>query len=185
MVGYDVFMWPLESIFLSGIRKRLIKQAYGRVLEIGIGTAINCRYYDFSKVQELVGTDIRSDLSTSNQFKYVHASVESLPFEDNTFDTVVGTLLLCSINDINLALKEIKRVLKPGGSYLFIEHIRPSDIQGKVFDKVNLVWGKNPSGCQINKRTMDELIKTDFYVKNAVFARVFGFGIATKAKNPK
>ena len=86
------------------------------------------------------------------------ASVESLPFEDGSFDTVVASLLLCSVDDQDRALGEIRRVLKPGGQYLFLEHVRSDDPKiARRQDTLEGIWGKIAMGCHPNRDTLPRI----------------------------
>jgi SAM-dependent methyltransferase len=86
------------------------------------------------------------------------APVESLPFEDASFDTVVASLLLCSVDDQDRALGEIRRVLKPGGRYLFLEHVRSDDqkIAGRQ-DRLDGLWSALVMGCHPNRDTLPRI----------------------------
>lgn len=157
MSFYDFFMAPWEKGALGRIRKDLICHAKGLVLEIGIGSGANLKYYDFNKVTKLIGTDIKIPpvLATKklDAVDFITCSAEELPFEDSSFDVVISTLVLCSVSNVELALAEIKRVIKPNGKYLFIEHIRPYNKLGSIFDVLNTVWKRNSFDCQLNKQT--------------------------------
>jgi SAM-dependent methyltransferase len=85
----------------------------------------------------------------------VRASAEALPFEDDSFDTVVATLVFCTVSDPEAALDEVRRVLRPGGRLLFIEHVR-SDIPriGAVQDRLEAPWKRVADGCHCNRRTL-------------------------------
>lgn len=166
---YDFFMAPLEKGALAKIRKELISQAEGKVLEIGIGSGANYKYYDFNKITNIIGTDVKSFSTLKNnklsKVNYIECSAQNLPFDDNSFDTVITTLVLCSVSDVETALAEIKRVIKPKGKYLFIEHIRPHNYLGSVLNIINVLWKRNPFGCQINK-------KTDIFIDKAGFSAI-------------
>ncbi len=168
MTLYDFFMIPLEKLFFSAIRRTIIKEASGNVLEIGFGSGVNHRYYDLNNLESLTVVDKKLTKKCKKNITYIQCSVENLPFADNSFDTVVATLLLCSVHDVQSALLEINRVLKNNGQYIFLEHVRPKNKLGKLFDIINILWGKNPSGCQLNKNTSTFfhnsplLLKTEF-----------------------
>ena len=125
---YDTFMYPLEKWKFRNIRKQIVRNANGKVLEIGSGTGANFPFYvhaseviaiepdpfmrtkSLEKVREsLVPIDVRA------------GNAEDLPFEDDTFDTVIGTLVLCTIPDPKKALQEIRRVCRQGGRIQFFE----------------------------------------------------------------
>lgn len=168
---YDFFMAPLEKYALGKIRKELISQAQGRVLEIGIGSGANYPHYDFNKITNIIGTDIKSFSTLNNKklnkIEYIECSAQNLPFDNNSFDTVITTLVMCSVSDVEIALAEIKRVIKPTGKYLFIEHIRPHNYLGSILNIFNVLWKRNPFGCQINKKTDILIDKAGFRVVSA------------------
>ncbi|MBM3386860.1 MAG: class I SAM-dependent methyltransferase, partial [Betaproteobacteria bacterium] len=114
-------------------RRGLVPQARGRVLEIGMGTGRNLPFYDRSRLTQLVGVDPALQMHRLAQrrsarlgiaVELVGLSAERLPLPDDSFDTVVCTYTLCSIPDPLAALAEVRRVLKPGGQFLFCEHGR-------------------------------------------------------------
>lgn len=148
-------------------RARLVPLAAGRVLEIGIGSALNVRYYT-SDVQYLVGVDPSRELWRIGQPRlgtsefpvhYVTASAEKLPLADRCVDTILTTWTLCSIPDVRSALAEMRRVLRPGGRLLFIEHGRSPDRSVHRWqDRLTPLWARIAGGCQLN-RPIDALLE--------------------------
>ena len=129
---YDRMSAGFEKAGGAEMRSRLLANASGRVLEIGAGTGLNLTHYPES-VTELVVTEPESPMLRRLERKVagarpavrvVQTEAESLPFEDQSFDTVVSTLVLCTVRDPDATLAEIRRVLKPGGRFLFLEHVR-------------------------------------------------------------
>jgi len=182
---YDMFMYPLESMGIRKARKSLVSMVSGNVLEVGSGTGVNIGLYDFDKIDSL----ILSDRKLSKKLKKVsmdkvtlkQIDVTSLPFEDNTFDYVVHTLVFCSVNDVNKGLLELKRVLKPNGKLVFIEHIHPEgNILKKVFSFLNPAWRKIASGCNINRDYIGSLESNGFHVVSTskFMKTVFVYGVA-------
>jgi ubiquinone/menaquinone biosynthesis C-methylase UbiE len=115
----------------SDYRKTLLADAAGEVLEIGFGTGLNLAYYPVDRVNKITTIDINAGMNKLAQKRIAASPIsvdfqvlngENLPMEDNAFDTVVSTWTLCSIKDLDRAIAEIYRVLKPGGKFLFIEH---------------------------------------------------------------
>jgi ubiquinone/menaquinone biosynthesis C-methylase UbiE len=132
----DVFVGAVEKkpVVVAG-RRKLLAAAAGRVLEVGAGTGFNLPHYP-PHVAELTLTDgsermLRRARRRSGRVGRpsvtARAPVEALPYADRSFDTVVASFLLCSVDDQDRALAEIRRVLRPGGSYLFLEHVRSHD----------------------------------------------------------
>jgi SAM-dependent methyltransferase len=147
-------------------RHELISQAAGRTLEIGAGSGLNLCHYT-AKVSELIVTEpsphmrkrLRTLLSSSpppvGSCQLVESKGEELPFEDGSFDTITGTYILCTIADPGRALVEFARVLKPGGQYLFFEHVHAGDdtLLGKFQDQIAGLQRYVAAGCHPNRRT--------------------------------
>ena len=95
---YDIFMAPLELALLKKIRKKIIPQAKGKVLEIGFGTGANLSFYLFPEITELHALDIKPSKKVHPKIIYHESSAEELPFNNESFDAVVTTLALCSID---------------------------------------------------------------------------------------
>jgi ubiquinone/menaquinone biosynthesis C-methylase UbiE len=126
---YDPFLWLGERRGMARRRHDLLAQAQGFVLEIGAGTGLNLRHYGDS-VEALVLTEPVEPMARALERRVKRlgrpvdvrrAPAEALPFADDSFDTVVSTMVLCTVHDVALALSEIARVLRPGGRLLFIE----------------------------------------------------------------
>ena len=188
MNAYDLFMSPLEMIILKKLRRELIPKSTGDVLEIGIGTGVNFGLYNYNNVKSYIGLDVEisskaKEIQKSNQ-TLVAGVAENLPFKDNSFDTVVVTLVLCSVQDRHKSLDEIYRVLKPEGNLIFIEHIlSDKNIIGKLFHKVDNSWNRFTK-CTLCSQT-DELIKNSklkikYIDKKA--AGILCYGIASKSR---
>ncbi len=148
-------------------RARLVPLAAGRVLEIGIGSALNVPYYT-SDVRYLVGVDPSRELwrigrrrlgASTFPVRYVTASAERLPLADACVDTILMTWTLCSIPDVRSALAEMRRVLKPGGRLLFIEHGRSPDPSVRKWQgRLTPLWARVAGGCHLN-RPIDALLE--------------------------
>lgn len=166
---YDIFMYPLEKRGINKARGILIPKITGSILEIGSGTGVNIKYYNFDKIDELILSDqtlTKKIKERSNgKFKLKELNVENLPFEDNSFDYVVHTLVFCSVTNIEKGLSEISRVLKPSGKLLFIEHVLPEKTKmQKFFNFVNPLWTKFASGCNLNRDYETSLKNSDFKI---------------------
>lgn len=154
---------------MNPLRPDTIAEAEGEVLEVGFGTGLNLAYYG-PAVKTLVGLDpldvteveavqarIR-DASFPIERKALRAD-GGLPFDSRRFDTIVTTWTLCSIPDVAPALEEMRRVLKPGGRYVFIEHGRAeADSTARWQDRVNPLWKRVCDGCNINRK-IDRLVE--------------------------
>ncbi len=148
------------------LRRELLQQVSGEVLEIGIGTGLNLAHYG-PNVSRVRAVDPASMLSArvaerraAVQFpvEITHQEAERLPYGDQTFDTVVSTWTLCTIPDPVLALREVGRVLKPRGRFLFLEHGRSDDHKIAVWqDRLNPIQNVLGCGCNLN-RQIDQLI---------------------------
>lgn len=184
---YDLFMSPLEFFLLGGIRSEIISCAEKNVLEAAIGTGANSRYYDYARIHSIIGLDREyspelEQRHPKGKFCFTTGNMEQIPFEAERFDTVVATLVLCTVN-MEKSLHEIKRVLKPGGKFLFIEHVRPSGIvPGRLFDALNKVWPKIANGCNLNHLTGDAIKQSGFASLDMKYAgnNIFIYGVATK-----
>ena len=151
---------------IRAARGKLLATAGGRVLEVGAGTGFNLLHYP-DDVRELTLTDGMDGMlrraekrahETGRTIVTRTAPVERLPFEDGSFDTVVASLLLCSVDDQARALGEIRRVLRPGGQYLFLEHVRSSDPKvARSQDRWEGVWRVIAMGCHPNRETLPQI----------------------------
>lgn len=164
--SYDALMKPVEKLRFNRVRKNLVGKAKGRVLEIGSGTGLNFKHYRNVSQVDAIEPDrsmgkrsIRQAKKSDFPIRVYDAVAENLPFEDNSFDSVVGTLVFCTIPDPNKALQEIRRVSKPGAAILLFEHVRMDEpILGKMQDLATPVWKKVFAGCHLNRDTL-KLVK--------------------------
>ena len=181
---YDIAMMPLEAWVLKKMRSAIMLSAYGDVLEAGIGTGVNLQYYNPAKIRSLTGLDRQCspelERRAGKNFTFYQGNVEKMPFAEGQFDTVVTTLLFCTA-DIEKSMSEIQRVLKPGGLFIFIEHVRPKGARaGKIFDFANGSWARIADGCNLNRRT-EEILKESSFSDLIIMERgVFRYGTAKK-----
>jgi ubiquinone/menaquinone biosynthesis C-methylase UbiE len=171
--GYDRFMAATERAGLTRHRERLLASAAGRVLEIGSGTGANLPFYR-DRVTELVITEPEEPMTRRLGRKrggyrvltrVFRARAEQLPFVDETFDNVVSTLVLCTVADPPRALAEVRRVLKPQGRLLFIEHVRSEDAKlARWQDRLRGPWAWFGRGCQCNRATVESIRAAGFSV---------------------
>ncbi len=163
---YDRLLAESERKGLGETRSKLLSDASGRTLELGSGTGANLEHYT-SAVTELVMTEpdthmakrLRARLDderpSAAAVEVAEVGAESLPFEDASFDTVVSTLVLCTVPDATAAVAEAHRVLKPGGRLLFIEHVRDADgtRRARWQDRLERPWGWFAGACHPNRDT--------------------------------
>jgi len=171
---YDPFVWVGELVGMRRRRRALVADARGRVVEIGAGTGLNVRHYPDS-IDELVLTEpepgMRRKLArrlhnVGRSAHIVDASALQLPFADASVDTVVSTLVLCTVPDAEGALREIARVLRPGGQLLFIEHIRASSrFLAAYQDMLLRPWRGFAGGCVCNRPTLELMHASGFTVQ--------------------
>lgn len=160
---YDRCFKASEEAGLRDMRRELLAQARGRVLELGAGTGLNLDLYPDS-IQDLTLTEpdphmvkqLRKKVGESSRdVEVVEAPAERLPFDDASFDTVVVTLVLCTVPDPAAALREVKRVLKPDGRFLFLEHVRSRNPSlAKWQDRLEKPWRFLGDGCHCNRDTV-------------------------------
>lgn len=162
---YDNLMSPLEKWGFQKVRKDLIHKAKGNVLEIGSGTGLNFPYYQFD--QSVVAIEPSSSMREKSMKRVKESqacidvregTAEQLPFPSDYFDTVVVTLVLCSVSDLDQALEEIHRVCKPNGLILLFEHIRVRNpVMGRLQDWLTPVSRRLCDGCHLNRDTLRRL----------------------------
>jgi ubiquinone/menaquinone biosynthesis C-methylase UbiE len=169
---YDRFTHKTEEAGLREMRQSLVGEASGRVLEVGAGTGLNLPHYAES-VESLVLTEPQSPMlrrlrdkarEQAPNAELRQAPAEELPFEDESFDTVVSTLVLCGA-DQEQSLGEVRRVLRPGGRLLFLEHVRSEDDPdlGRFQDRMNWL-NRLVVGCDCNRRTLAAIEQAGFTV---------------------
>jgi ubiquinone/menaquinone biosynthesis C-methylase UbiE len=170
---YDAAFVLAERRGLCEVRKDLVGQSKGRVVELGAGTGLNLDHYPHG-VSELLLTEPDPHMSAklrkragslSIDARVVQAPAEELPFDDASVDTVVSTLVLCTVRNPHQALAEVARVLRPGGSLLFAEHVRSASPRAARWqDRLNTPWSWYACGCQCNRDTISAIRASSFHV---------------------
>jgi ubiquinone/menaquinone biosynthesis C-methylase UbiE len=160
---YDRGLKASEEAGLREMRREVLAKAKGRTIELGAGTGANLDLYP-DAVTDLVLVEpdphmanrLRPKLAASGrEAELTEAGAERLPFEDASFDTAVFTLVLCTVPDPAAALREVARVLRPGGQMLFIEHVRADDPGlARWQDRLEKPWRFLGDGCHCNRDTV-------------------------------
>ncbi|MHB8694548.1 MAG: class I SAM-dependent methyltransferase [Solirubrobacteraceae bacterium] len=179
---YDRGMAATEAAGLGDRRAALLANASGTVVEIGAGTGVNlARYPD--AVSELVLVEPEGPMlaklkarvagsSDSSKARVVQAPAESIPLPDAFADVAVSTLVLCTVADPTAALSELRRVLKPGGRLLFIEHVRADDAAAaRTQDRWDPIWRRWGHGCRCNRPTLASIEAAGFAVEQVDHGR--------------
>jgi ubiquinone/menaquinone biosynthesis C-methylase UbiE len=159
------------TAFMEGRKRHLLGNLTGTLVEIGSGTGTNFRY--LPPDLRVVGVEpnpfmhpyFQNEARASRRSAdLVRASAESLPFKDETVDAVLSTLVLCSVRDLQGVLREILRVLKPGGRFLFVEHVAaPEGTRLRRIQRwVRPVWSRIGDGCQPDRETGQSLMAAGF-----------------------
>src|SRR5215210_4288162 len=169
---HDPMNASMERRWMGGRRRRLLAGASGAVLEIGGGTGANLPHY--RDVDRVVVTEpdpfMRKRLGQKLGDARVPVEVsaagaEALPFPDGSFDTVVSTLVLCTVPDQEAALDEVRRVLRPGGRLLFIEHVRAAGSAARWQDRLEPLWRRLLGGCHPNRDTVAAIEEAGFEIE--------------------
>ena len=174
--AYDRMNASTEEAGLRQQRSELLAPAHGRVLEIGGGTGANLPFYGeavtsltVTEPDEFMARRLESRVKEQDgTIELVRASAEHLPFEDGSFDFAVSTLVLCGVEDQPRALHELRRVLKPGGRLLFIEHVRAEE--GRLAswqDRLNWL-NKLVVNCECNRQTLQGIRAAGFSIEDVM-----------------
>lgn len=154
-------------------RRAVVTGARGRVLEIGVGDWLNLTHYR-RDIESLTGIEpnarrIKKARRRAQQLGWEvdlrQGNVEALPFPDASFDTVVATFVWCSVSDVPAGLREIRRVLKPGGELRFLEHVRSRSPRGaRVQDRMTPLWRRIAGNCHPNRDTEQAIRDAGFNI---------------------
>jgi ubiquinone/menaquinone biosynthesis C-methylase UbiE len=172
---YDTAFVLAERRGLRDVRRGLVCQAKGRVVEIGAGTGLNLEHYP-EGISDLVLTEPDAHMAAKLRQRaetlpldtsVLTVPAERLPLDDASADTVVSTLVLCTVKDPSLALAEIARVLRPGGTFLFAEHVRSvSPRAARWQDRLNTPWSWYAYGCQCNRDIVSAIQAASFQISD-------------------
>ena len=172
---YDRIMRRGEVRFMGGRRAEIVANARGRTLEIGAGTGANIAYYP-DAVEELILAEPFEPMRRRLERKLrergksastLDASAEAIPLQDESLDTVVSTLVLCTVDFPDRALAEVRRVLRPGGQLLFIEHVRShSQRVAHWQDRLETPWRHFAAGCRCNRDTIASIDAAGFSTRH-------------------
>lgn len=167
---YDPLSARTEDRVGAELKRRLLADVSGRALEIGVGTGLSFTHYPAAV--ELVGVDPSEPMlrrarkraaDLGRDVTFVAAPAETLPFPDDSFDTAVSLAVLCTVDDPSRALAEIRRVLRPAGRFVFLEHVRSGDPKtARRQDQLERPWGWIAGGCHPNRRTVEAIEDAGF-----------------------
>lgn len=157
-------------------RQKVVPLARGRVLEVGLGSGLNLAFYDAGKVEKLWGLEPSEGMNAKAARRVAKAPFEveliglpgeEIPLDDASMDTVVVTYTLCTIPDPVAALRQMRRVLRPGGELIFCEHgAAPDQAVRRWQDRINRAWGKISGGCNVNRAIPDLIAEGGFAIKD-------------------
>ena len=173
---YDRLMAGTERAGLAEMRREVLASASGRTLELGAGTGLNLEHYT-DAVTELVLAEpdphmaarlrirLADQGTAAGRPSVIEAAAEELPFDDGSFDTVVATLVFCTVDDPPRAAAEARRVLVEGGRLLYLEHVRSSSPRlARWQDRLERPWGFFAGGCHPNRATDQLLAGAGFWI---------------------
>lgn len=161
--GYDRLLKGTEDAGMRDRRREVLAQARGRTIDVGAGTGANLGLFPDGLAEVVMAEPdphmtkrLRAKIAESGaDVELVEAGAERLPFADESFDTVVFTLVLCTVPDPAAALAEAARILKPGGQMLFVEHVRAEDPGlARWQDRLERPWKFFADGCRCNRDTV-------------------------------
>ena len=187
---YDPFMGLVDRAGMAERRRRLIAEASGEVVEVGGGTGRNLPYYrDVVRVVVLepdaaMRGKLLSRVAAARVPVEVHETgIEDSMLPDGFADTVVASLVLCTVPDQATALAAVKRILKPEGRLLFLEHVRSPGVRGRVQSAVTPVWSRTAgAGCHLDRPTLDAIRAAGFAITDCHRSGAIVQGIAVPSK---
>ena len=178
---YDKFVLPklldvcCSTKPINYQRNKIVPNAKGDILEVGIGSGLNIPYYDPKKINKIIGLDPSEELNemakenaakSDINIDILIAGAEEIPLPSNSIDTVLITYTLCTIPNLADSLKEIKRVMKNDAEMIFCEHGIAPDLRIQNWqNKINPLWGKLFGGCNINRDIPKILVNSEFKIQ--------------------
>jgi ubiquinone/menaquinone biosynthesis C-methylase UbiE len=168
---YDSLIAPFDFLGVRRWREWATRAATGRTLEIGVGTGLNLAHYRAAEWIAAIDPDgvalARAvQRRNGNNVSLYQARAEELPFADATFDTVVGTLTFCSVTAPEAAAREVWRVLKPGGTFRLVEHVRVENRWlARAQDALTPAWRQVAGNCHLNRETVRTIARAGFRVR--------------------
>jgi ubiquinone/menaquinone biosynthesis C-methylase UbiE len=157
-------------------REKVVPLASGRVLEIGVGSGLNLAFYNASKVEKVWGLDPSPEMTwraeeaaeqVDFEFEVIGLPGREIPLEGDTVDTVLVTYTLCTIPETKLALRQMARVLKPGGQLIFCEHgAAPDEKVRRWQNRINPIWKRFGGGCHLNRDIPAVLEEGGFQIRD-------------------
>jgi len=167
---YDRGMRPLEWLIFRRLRRRLFPSIQGDVLEFGVGTGVNLPLYRSDA--RVIGCDASDEMLdwaarrwTQNHVVLVQANVQRIPFADASFDAVTGSLVFCSVADPTRGLSEARRVLRPWGRLVLLEHTRGNGLGAWLTDLLHPLWHTCSRECHLNRETVRSVVQAGFRIQ--------------------
>ena len=169
---YDRGMRPLEWLIFGRLRRRIFPLLQGDVLELGVGTGVNLPLY--GPETRVTGCDGSREMlgwascrRTQTRVMLIPADAQHLPFADSCFDVVTGSLFFCSIADPAQGLAEARRVLRPEGRLVLLEHTRGDGLGAWLTDRLHPLWRNWSRECHLNRETVHTVAEAGFRVQRA------------------
>lgn len=192
---YDKHVLPWATNWVCGgrpiarQRRKVVPQAKGKVLEVGVGSGLNLPHYDSSKVEKIWGLEPSAEMrkraavraaQIETPVEFIDLPGEEIPLDDASVDTVLITFTLCTIPDAITALQQMRRVMKPGAELLFCEHgAAPDPSVRRWQDRINPVWKRFAGGCHLNRQIDAMLHEAGFTIDRLETGYIHGPRLAS------